>query len=110
MEKKKSKLSIASIYIIYEHALSADTETPRSSDCTRGSGFKLTRGDLDQISGDSFFHRGGDETLAQAAQRSGRCPIPGVVQSQVEWNSRHLDQVPSLVTGKFAHSRWIQIR
>jgi len=29
----------------------------------------------------------GGETLAQVAQRDGRCPIPGNIQGQVGWGS-----------------------
>jgi len=43
----------------------------------------------------------GDETLEQVAQRGGRCPIPGNIQSQVGWGPEQLDLVDDVP----AHSR-----
>jgi len=40
-----------------------------------------------------FFHNEGSETLEQVAQRVGRCPIPGNIQSQVGWGSEQPDLV-----------------
>jgi len=34
-----------------------------------------------------YLHHEGGETLAQAAQRSCGCPLPGSVQVQVGWSS-----------------------
>jgi len=39
-----------------------------------------------------FCNEGG-ETLAQVAQRGRRCPIPGNIQGQVGWGSKHPDPV-----------------
>jgi len=41
----------------------------------------------------------GGEALAQVAQRSCGCPLPGSVQGQVGWGFRH----PGLVEGVPAH-------
>ena len=38
------------------------------------------------------YNKGG-ETLAQGAQRSGQCPIPGNIQGQVGWASQQPDPV-----------------
>ena len=35
----------------------------------------------------------GGETLAQVAQRGGRCPSPGITPGQVGWGSEQLDPV-----------------
>jgi len=51
----------------------------------------------------SIFTWEGGEALAQAAQRSCRCPIAGGVQSQFEWGPGQPDQVDSNPT----HSRWV---
>jgi len=40
-----------------------------------------------------FFYDNSGETLAQVAQRGGRCSIPGNIQGQVEWGSEHPDPV-----------------
>jgi len=46
-----------------------------------------------------FFYSEGGETLAQVAQRDGRCPIPGNIQGQV---GRGFEQ-PDLVEDVPAH-------
>jgi len=46
---------------------------------------------------------GGGETLAQVAQRSARCPIPGNVQGQVRQDSEQ----PDLVVDVPAHCRGV---
>jgi len=43
----------------------------------------------------------GGEALAQVAQRSCGCPLPGSVQGQVGWSFEH----PGLVEGVPAHGR-----
>jgi len=48
----------------------------------------------------------GDEALAQVAQRSCGCPLPGSVQGRVGWNSEH----PGLVEDVPAHSRGVGTR
>ena len=50
-------------------------------------------------------HEGG-ETLAQAAQRSCGCPLPGRVQGQVGWSSEH----PGLVEDVPADGRGVGTR
>jgi len=44
--------------------------------------------------------------LAQVAQRGGRCPIPGNIQSQVGWGSEH----PDLAEDVPAHCRGVGTR
>jgi len=41
----------------------------------------------------SFFYSEGGETLAQVAQRSGPCPIPGNIQGQAGWGCEQPDAV-----------------
>jgi len=48
-------------------------------------------------------HEGG-ETLAQVAQRSCGCPLPGSVQGQVGWSSEQ----PGLVEAVPAHGRGLE--
>jgi len=51
----------------------------------------------------------GGETLAQVAQRGGRCPIPGTIPGQVGWGSEH----PDLVGDVPAHGRgldWMALK
>jgi len=55
-----------------------------------------------QASWEILHHEGG-ETLAQVAQRSCGCPLPGSVQGQVGWSSEH----PGLVEGVPAHGRGV---
>jgi len=51
---------------------------------------------------DILYDKGG-EALAQVAQRSCGCSLPGSVQGQAGWSSEH----PGLVEGVPAHSRAI---
>jgi len=46
-----------------------------------------------------ILHSEGDETLAQASQRSCGCPLPGSVQCQTGWGFEE----PGLVEGVPAH-------
>ena len=48
-----------------------------------------------------MFYDEGDETLAQVAQRGGRCPIPGNIPGQVGRGSEQ----PDLVEDVPAHCR-----
>jgi len=48
-----------------------------------------------------ILHREGGEALAQVAQRSCGCPLPGRVQGQVGLGFEH----PGLVEGVPAHGR-----
>jgi len=48
-----------------------------------------------------IFYNQGCETLAQVAQRGGRCPIPGNIQGQVGQGSEQ----PGLVEDVPAHCR-----
>ena len=42
---------------------------------------------------EEMFYDEGGETLAQVAQRGGRCPIPGNIQGQVGRGSEQPDRV-----------------
>ena len=57
---------------------------------TRGNGFKLKEG---RFRLEEIFDSEGGETLEQVAQRGGRSPIPGKIQSQVGWGSEQPDPV-----------------
>jgi len=50
-----------------------------------------------------FFYSEGGETLAEVAQRGGRCPIPGNIQGQVGRGSEQ----PGLVEDVSAHCRGV---
>ena len=50
-------------------------------------------------------YREGNKVLAQAAQRSCGCPIPGDVQGQASWGPGQPDLVLDLAVSKPAHSR-----
>ena len=52
---------------------------------------------------EEIFDSEGGETLAQVAQRGGRCPISGSIQGQVGRGSEH----PGLVEGVPAHCRGV---
>ena len=52
-----------------------------------------------------MFYSEGGETVAQVAQRGGRCPIPGNVQGQVGRGSEH----PDLVEDVPAHGRGVEL-
>ena len=46
-----------------------------------------------------FYYEGG-ETLAQVAQRGGRCPIPRNIQGQIGWGSEQPHLKTSLLTAE----------
>jgi len=56
----------------------------------------------------TFFTEGG-EVLAQAAQRSCGCPIPGGTQGHIGWGLGHPDLVSSLVIGNRTHSKGLEL-
>jgi len=70
-------------------------------DRTWGNGFKLKESRLGLDRREDLFYSEGGETLAQVAQRVGRCPIPGNIQGQVGWGSEQ----PDLVEDVSAHCR-----
>ena len=76
------------------------------SDRTRRNSFKLKE-DLGEMSGD-IFHWEGDEALAQAAQRSCGCPIPGGAQGQVGWSPGQPGLVPDLEVGGSACGKGVR--
>ena len=71
------------------------------SDRTRGNGSKLTEGRF-RYWEEVLPHEGG-EALAQVAQRSWGCSLPGRVQGQVGWSSEH----PGLVEDVPVHGRGV---
>jgi len=73
--------------------------TRACSDSTRGNGFRLKEGRFRYKK--EFLYSEGGETLAQVAQRSCGCPLPGSVQGQV---GRSCEQ-PGLVEDVPAHGR-----
>jgi len=72
-------------------------------DRTRRNGFKQREGRFTLDKRENFFYAEGGETLAQVAQRGGRCPIPGHIQGQVGWGSEQ----PDLVEDVPAHGRGV---
>ena len=55
---------------------------------------------------EEILPREGGEALAQAAQRSCGCPLPGRAQGQAGWSSEH----PGLVGDVPAHGRGVGTR
>jgi len=55
---------------------------------------------------EEILHHEGGETLAQVAQRSCGCPLPGRAQDQVGWSSEQ----PGLVEDVPTHGRGVGTR
>ena len=55
---------------------------------------------------EGILHSEGGEALAQVAQRSCGCPLPGSAQGQAGWSSEQ----PDLVEGVPAHGRAVGTR
>jgi len=97
---------VASQYLKGAYEKDGDTLFSRAcSDGTRGSDFKLKEHrfilDIRKI-----LYNGSGEALAQAAQRSCGCPLPGSVQGQAGWGFEQ----PGLVEGVPAHGRGVGTR
>jgi len=73
-------------------------------DRTRHNDCKLKRGRF--ISKKEILYYEGGEILAQVAQKSCECPLPGSVQGQVGWGFEQ----PGLVEGVDAHGRGVGTR
>jgi len=74
------------------------------SSCAELSNFLLDQFLIDQ--GKEILSYEGGEALAQVAQRSCGCPLPGSVQGKLGW----VFEQPGLVEGVPAHSREIGTR
>jgi len=60
-------------------------------DGKRGNSFKLKESGFTLDIRKKFLYDEGGETLAQVAQRGGRCPIPGNIQGQAGQGSEQPD-------------------
>ena len=83
-------------------ALNRQRETT-SNFRSKGQNMFLKMFHLEQVFCFSNYYAEGGEALAQVAQRSCGCPLPGSVQGQVGWGSEQ----PGLVEGVPAHGRGV---
>lgn len=75
------------------------------SDRMRCNSFNLKKGRF-RLDKEEILSCEGGETLAQVAQKSCGCPLPGSVQGQAGWGFEQ----PSLVEGVPAHGRGVGTR
>ena len=107
LEKRRLQVDLIAVFQYLKEAYRKAGEGLSIRECRdrrRNNGFKLKEGRFRLDIRKKFFTVNG-ETLAQAAQRSCGCPLPGRVQGQV---GRGFGQ-PGLVEGVPAHGRGLEL-